>query len=499
MLILNRMKNFIPFVLLSLFSILGGFLVYKTIEVFGPLITPDSVNCYLQPAENFKNGYGVSVRDADGFKTLTRWPPLYPVILSFFDDFRLLNSILAFIASFVFGFIVFDATKSIMASVLSIILFSLSPTYIYIFSHLWSETLSLPFVLLTCVLIKKYLDRPSFYSLFLFSISISISPLIRYPNLFFILAILLIFFIYRLKLSQLIMSVILSSLGFIFLLLRIYFSPNTQGPPAKFSLSIHLLPDFHLPVLIKTLRDYILPEQSAYWHPILIPITIVGLGLGILLLIFSKRNKLIFSNWEKILIVSGASYLLLIFIVISIMDYYNAPDKRILSPFFVFMLAFLFIFLYKISQFKLGSLIIYFTILLAYLPYTKDFVEISRKGLQWKLNYPPLSNLHIIEETRKLPQDAYIYSNAPDLIYLHTKRFASSIPAKFFFPEKKPFPNFQDEIKKMATKLKEKDGFLVLIYPYSRPYLPTEDELNSLLDLQVYKRTQDGVIYKVRP
>ena len=497
MLILNRMKNFISFVLLFLFSSIGGLLVYKTIEIFGPMFTPDSI-IYLQAAENFKNGYGVSVRDADGFKTLTIWPPLYPVILSFFDDFRLLNSILAFIASFVFGFIIFDATKSIIASILSIILFFLSPTYIYIFSHLWSETLSLPFVLLTCVLIKKYLDRPSFYSLLLFSICISISPLIRYPNLFFILAILLIFFIYRLKLSQLIMSVILSSLGFIFLLLRIYFSPNTQGPPRKFSLNIHLLPDFHLPVLIKTLRDYILPEQSAYWHPILIPITIVGLGLGILLLIFSKRNKLIFSNWEKILIVSGASYLLLIFIVISIMDYYNAPDKRILSPFFVFMLAFLFIFLYKISQFKLGSLIIYFTILLAYLPYTKDFVEISRKGLQWKLNYPSLSNLHITEEIRKLPQDAYIYSNAPDLIYLHTKRFSSKIPAKYL-DGTNISPNFQDEIKKMANKLKEKDGFLVLIYPYSHPYLPNEDELNSLLDLQVYKRTPDGVIYKVRP
>jgi hypothetical protein len=163
------------------------------------------------------------------------------------------------------------------------------------------------------------------------------------------------------------------------------------------------------------------------------------------------------------------------------------------------MLAFLFIFLYKTSQFKLGSLIIYFTILLAYLPYTKDFVEISRKGLQWKLNYPSLSNLHIIEEIRKLPQDAYIYSNAPDLIYLHTKRFASIIPPRFFPEGNIPLPNFQDKLKEMANKLKEKDGFLVLIYPYSHPYLPTEDELNSLLDLQVHKRTQDGVIYKVRP
>jgi hypothetical protein len=104
----------------------------------------------------------------------------------------------------------------------------------------------------------------------------------------------------------------------------------------------------------------------------------------------------------------------------------------------------------------------------------------------------------IIEEIRKLPQDAYIYSNAPDLIYLHTKRFSSKIPAKYL-DGRIISPNFQDKLKEMATKLKEKDGFLVLIYPYSRHYLPAEDELNSLLDLQVYKRTQDGVIYKIRP
>ena len=253
------------------------------------MFTPDSIT-YLQAAENFKNGYGISVRDADGFKILTHYPPLYPVILSFFfDNFRLLNSILAFITSFVFGFIVFDATRSIITSILSIIFFSLSPTYIYIFSHLWSETLSLPLILLTCFLIKRYLDHQSTWLLILFSVLISVSTLIRYANLFL-----------------------------------------------------------------------------------------------------------------------------------------------------------------------------------------------------------------IIEEIRKLPQDAYIYSNAPDLIYLHTKRFSSKIPAKYL-DGRIISPNFQDKLKEMATKLKEKDGFLVLIYPYSRPYLPAEDELNSLLDLQVYKRTQDGVIYKIRP
>jgi hypothetical protein len=489
------MKNFISFVFIFLFSSIGGLLVYKTTEIFGPMFTPDSI-IYLQAAENFKSGYGVSIRDADGFKILTHFPPLYPVILSFFDNFKLLNSILAFITLFVFGFIVFDATGSIITSVLSIIFFSLSPTYIYIFSHLWSETLSLPFVLLTIFLIKRYLDHRSTWLLVLFSVLISISTLIRYANLFFILFIALIFFLYRTKLSQFITALFISISGFVFLLLRAYFSPHAL-PPRSFN--FHLLSDTHLFGLIKTIHDYILPEQSAHWHPILIPITIVGLSLGIALIIFSRRkSKLMLSSWEKILISASTSYLLFIFISISTMDFSTPLDKRILSPFFVFMLAFLFIFLYKISQFKLGSLIIYFTILLAYLPYTKDFVEISRKGLQWKLNYPSLSNLHIIEEIRKLPQDAYIYSNAPELIYLHTKRFSSKIPAKYL-DGRNISPNFQDKLKEMATKLKEKDVFLVLIYPYSRPYLPAEDELNSLLDLQVYKRTQDGVIYKVKP
>jgi hypothetical protein len=497
MLILNRIKNFIPFVFLFLFSSIGGILVYKTIEIFGPMFTPDSIT-YLQAAENFKNGYGISVRDADGFKILTHYPPLYPVILSFFfDNFKLLNSILAFITSFIFGFIVFDATGSIITSVLSIIFFSLSPTYIYIFSHLWSETLSLPFILLTCFLIKRYLDHQSTWLLILFSVLISVSTLIRYANLFFILFIALIFFLYRTKLSQFIAALFISSTGFIWLFIP-YFFPSSSGPIRSFN--FHLLSDAHLFSLIKTIRDYILPEQSAHWHPILIPITIVGLALGIALLIFSKRKgRLMLSSWEKILISASASYLLFFFIIISTVGFSLLLDKRYLSPFFIFMLAFLFIFLYKTSQSKLGGLIIYFTILLAYLPYTKDFVEISRKGLQWKLNYPSLSNLHIIEEIRKLPQDAYIYSNAPDLIYLHTKRFASIIPPRFFPEGNIPLPNFQDKLKEMANKLKEKDGFLVLIYPYSHPYLPTEDELNSLLDLQVHKRTQDGVIYKVRP
>jgi hypothetical protein len=517
MLILKNVKTLIFLILLFLFSSFGSLLVYKTVEVFGPFFTTDSV-AYVQAAENFKNGHGVSIGDADGFKILIYFPPLYPVILSFFlDNFKLLNSILAFITLFIFGYIIFDATGSIITSILSVILFSLSPIYLYIFSHILSETLSFPFVLLTIFLIKKYLDRPSLFLLILFSIFISISTLIRYANLFFILLIVLIFLIYRIKITQLILSVIISSSGFIFWSFIAYFFPNTTGPPRGFIL--HLFTVRHLSNLIETLYYYILPGQYVYyWHNVRIPLTliiIVGISLGTLLLILSTRKtKGIFSNWERILISASISYLLFLFISISIADFFVLngffrDNMRNLSPFFIFILAFLFIFLYKVPKFKLGGLIIYFTMILAYLPYTKDFVKLLRKGpprgsYHHYAFFSKCSNLQIMGEVRKLPQGAYIYSNAPDLIYLHTKRFASIIPLRFYPQDNMTLPNFQDRIKEMAAKLKERDGFLVMINPPCNwmTYwykLPNETELNSLIDLVVYKITQDGVIYKVRP
>jgi hypothetical protein len=321
--------------------------------------------------------------------------------------------------------------------------------------------------------------------------------------------------IYRIKISQLILSVIISSSGFIFWSFVAYFFPNTTGPPK--SLILHLFTIHHLSALIETLYYYILPAKYVYyWHNIRIPLTliiIVGISLGTLLLILSRRKtKGIFSNWERILISASISYLLFLFISISIADFSlltSFNSKRHLSPFFIFILAFLFIFLYRVPKFKLGSLIIYFTMILAYLPYTKDFVKLSRKGpLRGTYHhyafFSKCSNLQIMEEVRKLPQGAYIYSNAIDLIYLHAKRFASIIPPRFYPQGNIPLPNSQDRIKEMAAKLKEKDGFLVLINPPCNWleylfHLPNETELKSLIDLVVYKRTQDGVIYKVRP
>jgi len=116
-------------------------------------MSPDSIY-YLQTAENFKNGYGISIRDADGLKAMTHWAPLYPIILSFFNNFKILNVILSFITSFLIGVIILRATNSIYASILSVILFSLVIAHFIPPKHLY-KTSSKFFLLL-------YLNSSSF-------------------------------------------------------------------------------------------------------------------------------------------------------------------------------------------------------------------------------------------------------------------------------------------------------------------------------------------------
>ena len=507
--ILTTARNFL---FIGLFSTIGSFLVYKSIWTYGPLVSPDSA-VYLQTAENFKNGYGISVRDADGFKVMTHWAPLYPIILSFFDDFRILNVLLAFITSFIFGAIILDATRSIYASILSAILLSISPTYVLIFSYLWSETLSLPFVLLTLSLIKKYLDRQSFYLLFIFSILISISTLIRYANLFFILVIVAIFFVYRLPIRHLLLSLAISSSLFVLWQLRNISAPNPQFTTRE--LSLHLPSIHHFYTLFSTLIGYILPEKDTLLSNIYIPpekgftlskyfqnwsfIVAFSFILGIVVFLSKKEGKLEISNWEKLLLICSVCYIVFIFTSISIYDYTTPPDTRILSPLFLFLVIFSFVFIYKILNFKLRGALIYLVLTISYLNYELSYFQNIKENPRLHfLNKTSLLNLEIIKEIKDLPKDAYIYTNDPFLVYFGAKRFSSMMPLKFNPVANKPDKNFQDKIKDMYMKLKQKDGFLVIFYPFNPPYIPTREELENLLPLKVYKETKSGIIYKVR-
>jgi len=44
------------------------------------------------------------------------------------------------------------------------------------------------------------------------------------------------------------------------------------------------------------------------------------------------------------------------------------------------------------------------------------------------------------------------------------------------------------EIREMAERIRKKDGFLVIIRPFRRNYLPSEEYLKRILPLQIYSK-----------
>jgi len=54
------------------------------------------------------------------------------------------------------------------------------------------------------------------------------------------------------------------------------------------------------------------------------------------------------------------------------------------------------------------------------------------------------------------------------------------------------------EIREMAERIRNKDGFLVIIRPFHRYYLPSEEDLKRILPLQICSERRDEAIYKIR-
>jgi len=90
------------------------------------------------------------------------------------------------------------------------------------------------------------------------------------------------------------------------------------------------------------------------------------------------------------------------------------------------------------------------------------------------LNTPYWANLKILEEVRKLPKDAYVYSNVPEILYLHAGIYASFLPKVFNPNSNVENKNFTKELREMSEKLRKRDD----------------------LSLQIYAETRDGAIYK---
>lgn len=158
-------SRFFHFILLALAA---GYLAYS-LTPYGISTTVDSLS-YLHAARSFAEGNGIRVPDTDlasGLleKTMTWWPPLYPLALSPFtviqtleQGARVFNWMALLAYSFVFLLLISRYKPRILGLAGGLWLMLLVPT-LTIYTYAWSETLFLPLALASYLLAARYWER----------------------------------------------------------------------------------------------------------------------------------------------------------------------------------------------------------------------------------------------------------------------------------------------------------------------------------------------------
>ena len=211
---LARAKKFSIIIESSFFLILIGSSLYllKTLILYGTAVTPDSIN-YLDVSQNISDGFGIVentyLLGPEKFKPLTTWPPLYPVVLSFFDSSYTSGSVeaarLSFISlpiTIILMYLLLKQTTSKFIALLFSMIFLFSHPILTVFSYAWSETLLIPLILLallTSVLCIKFSSSANSSKhklcLLILTVSIILLPYCRIIGIIFFIIIPITFFL----------------------------------------------------------------------------------------------------------------------------------------------------------------------------------------------------------------------------------------------------------------------------------------------------------------
>jgi hypothetical protein len=98
------------------------------------------------------------------------------------------------------------------------------------------------------------------------------------------------------------------------------------------------------------------------------------------------------------------------------------------------------------------------------------------------------------------PADLPIYTNGYDVIYLRTGRLVQQLPKARIRSKKTMNPDLDAEMAAMTKKLRETDGWIVLLDRIDRDdYLISEEELRARLPLKPARKKQpdDGKILRL--
>jgi hypothetical protein len=471
----------------------------------GPAVSFDSF-AYLHVAQNVLNGHGLSLWTRDGYRAMTHWPPLYPLILALLGRLgldlltaaRILQAALFAANLGLAAAIVKRANGSTGAALAGCLALLASADMLTIHTAAWSEPL---FLLLAVGGLWALADSPGQPQLIvLASALVSLATLTRYSGISLIItgALLL---LWSCRIRDAAIFVLLSSLPIALWLWR---NLHAAGATADRHLAWHPLWLGQVRFAGSTAAFWIAPKGAPAIARglILAAFAALMLAVGKIASASSTAAPPLRGPIQRILLLFILTYLAFVAVSRTFIDAAIPMDARILSP-----VLFTGVSLLAISATPWLKLAIArprwlcaVVILMFFVPhaiYSTRFLSDLRQngdgyaGRDWR-------DSRLIAKIRTLDPATPIYTNGMIGVAFQTGRWERGLPEPIDRLTARPDPAYEANVQAMEADLHR--GAL-LVYFRSLGAEGRNDDVQRLIDrlrLQPIFRAPDGEIYRAR-
>ncbi len=473
--------------------ILTGVLVLVFATRHGAAFEADTVT-YLRLAANLHNFKRYALKtDTGEFQNNTHYPPLYPVVLSLFAGTgdglktaaRALNIILLAINAALFSFLAWRLTGKTALSVFAAILFITMQSVRHVHAAALSEPLFICLLLSGLGAMLQYLISGRRRFLFPAAFFWGLSTLTRFSGAAILCAgALMILFLQRDRRG--LKSVLIFFIGILPSLVGLCFLNPLSG--ASRSLS------FYPP-----LWERVKPGLAVRLEWIIFFVGVAGFG------IFLKKTQhrgFEIDATTRFLAVMSGFYLIFICISMMIIDAHIVLDSRMLLP--VYLGGFLILLKWLGPILELPSkksLVLYClagaVLLGGHFYQTAIWVKegYARGHGYNRARWRQSKTMAFLKSGLfKGP----IYSNAPDVIHIHTGLPAHFLPHLFSPNTQKKNAKFSRQLSDQLSRVSEHDGAVVFFNGLQwRPYIAGPDKVTHRPGVYLLRSFDDGALYRV--
>lgn len=491
---------------------------------FGIGITPDST-VYLEAARNLIKGQGLVALAANGeLQPMTHYPPLYSFLLALFGVMfapveaggRWLQAVLFGANVLLVGIAIARyARDSFWLPVAGALLMLTAPDVAAVHTLALTEPLFLLLATSSLLALARYLETNRYGWLIAAASFAALALLTRYVGVTLIITGAAALFMlgkrqWRGRLSA---ALIFGAIACVPMVLWMIRNMSLTGAQTDRQVSFHPPGLKQVVVAFSTISSWLLlGKVRGDLRIAFFAVEVILIGLFLLFLIREKRKSTV-GDWRistsenpgqlpLVLLIFIASYVGFIVTATSFFDLVIF-DERTLVPVHVVTIILLMVSGSKLlARFrgtrwiKITLAFIAVALAASYSFRTANWFDRTRRDGQgyasraWKES-------ETIQHVKRLPTGTPIYSNAYDAVYYLTGRPATLIPEKTVFVTGKPNQNYEAELEKMRTVLREKKGALVYFNTLpERWYLPSENELRTRLSLTGLTSNSDGSIYQ---